>query len=141
GIGYQIRPWMSVWLGYAWVSVFADATGTRLHENRIWEQLTLDYRNIPGFLFQSRTRFEQRFADGLPFSPVGLFSSDEVSTVVTADAGASQLRLAVTAARFLINGLPVALVPEGFIDLEAGQGDCDALAADTGSGPLTFPVE
>jgi len=64
GIGYQIRPWMSVWLGYAWVSVFADVTGTRVHENRIWEQLTLDYRNIPGFLFQSRTRFEQRFAYG-----------------------------------------------------------------------------
>jgi hypothetical protein len=64
GIGYQIRPWMSVWLGYAWVSVFDDATGTRAHENRIWEQLTLDYRNIPGFLFQSRTRFEQRFAYG-----------------------------------------------------------------------------
>ncbi|MGB8329561.1 MAG: DUF2490 domain-containing protein [Polyangiales bacterium] len=64
GIGYQIRPWISVWLGYAWVSVFTDATGTRANENRIWEQLTLDYRNIPGLLLQSRTRFEQRFAYG-----------------------------------------------------------------------------
>lgn len=64
GIGYQIRSWASMWLGYAWVAGFVDETGARVDENRIWEQVTLDYRNVPGFLMQSRTRFEQRFADG-----------------------------------------------------------------------------
>ncbi len=64
GIGYQVQPWMSVWGGYAWVPVFADATGTRADEHQTWEQLTLEYRRIPGFLFQSRTRLEQRFGSG-----------------------------------------------------------------------------
>lgn len=63
GLGYVIRPWVTVWLGYAWIPEFIDETGERIDEHRIWEQLTLDYR-APGILFQSRTRFEQRFREG-----------------------------------------------------------------------------
>ena len=62
GLGYVIRPWVTIWLGYAWIGEFTDETGARTDEHRIWEQLTLDYR-APGLLFQSRTRFEQRFRE------------------------------------------------------------------------------
>lgn len=78
-------------------------------------------------------------AAGLPFAPVGMFDSDEVMTVVTAGVSASEIGLSVTATRFVINGLPAALVPSGQIELLAGQGDCDPLQAV--SGPLTFAVQ
>lgn len=80
-------------------------------------------------------------AVGLPFSPIPEFDSNEVTTVVTAGASASQLSLSVSAARFLITGMPASLVPEGFINLEAGQGECDALEPVAGSSLVTFPVQ
>lgn len=64
GVGVAFAPWGSLWLGYAWTPTWFDATGERLDEHRIWEQLTLDWRPVSGLLLQSRTRFEQRFQVG-----------------------------------------------------------------------------
>lgn len=64
GIGFAFAPWGSVWLGYAWVPVWADESGERADEQRVWEQLLLTYRGDDGVLFQSRTRVEQRFLKG-----------------------------------------------------------------------------
>jgi hypothetical protein len=61
GIGVALAPWASVWLGYAWTPTWLDDEGGLLDEHRIWEQLTLDFRRVPGLLLQSRTRLEQRF--------------------------------------------------------------------------------
>ena len=30
GLGYVIRPWVTVWLGYAWIPEFIDETGERI---------------------------------------------------------------------------------------------------------------
>ena len=62
GIGLSFTSWGSLWLGYAWVPVWPDGAGERLDEQRVWEQLLLTYRGEAGVLFQSRTRFEQRFS-------------------------------------------------------------------------------
>ena len=62
GVGYAFAPWVSLWAGYAWVPKWIDATGQRIDEHRLWEQLTFDHRNDLGLWFQSRTRFEQRFS-------------------------------------------------------------------------------
>lgn len=80
-------------------------------------------------------------AVGLPFSPVGEFDSDEVTTSVTPDVGATEIALSVDAFTTRVEGLPTSLVPEGFILLTAGVDDCGALEPVAGSGPLTFPVE
>ena len=63
GIGYAFAPWVSLWVGYAWVPEWFDATGQRADEQRVWEQLIFDYRSKQGLWFQSRTRFEQRFSN------------------------------------------------------------------------------
>ena len=78
-------------------------------------------------------------APGLPFAPRGAFDSDEITTVMTAGVSATELGLSITAARFVISGLPESLVVGGEIELAAGQGDCDPLSAV--SGPLTFSVQ
>ena len=64
GVGVSITPWLSAWVGYAWVPVFNDAAGERTDEHRIWQQLILAPK-LPelGLSFQSRTRFEQRFGE------------------------------------------------------------------------------
>lgn len=63
GVGYAFAPWVSVWVGYAWVPVWVDGAGQRVDEQRVWEQLIFDRRGKQGLWFQSRTRFEQRFFD------------------------------------------------------------------------------
>jgi len=63
GVGYAFAPWVSLWAGYAWVPVWSDATGQRVDEQRVWEQLIFDYRSKHGLWFQSRSRFEQRFSN------------------------------------------------------------------------------
>jgi len=77
-------------------------------------------------------------ADGLPFSPAPEFISDLVTTAVTPDLEATEIALSVEAFTTVVEGLPTSLVPEGFIELSAGIGDCDALATD--DGPVTLPV-
>lgn len=64
GAGVAFAPWGSLWLGYAWVPVWTDATGERSDEQRIWEQLILNHQTDSGVFFQSRSRFEQRFLKG-----------------------------------------------------------------------------
>jgi hypothetical protein len=63
GVGYAFAPWVSLWVGYAWVPEWFDATGQRIDEQRVWEQLIFDYRSKLGLWFQSRSRFEQRFSN------------------------------------------------------------------------------
>lgn len=63
GLGYQFTKWGSIWVGYAWVPVWAEATGTRVDEQRVWEQLIFDYHPRSSLSMQSRTRFEQRFSE------------------------------------------------------------------------------
>jgi len=63
GVGYAFAPWVALWVGYAWIPEWFDATGQRTDEHRVWEQLTLDYHGKQGLWFQSRTRFEQRFSN------------------------------------------------------------------------------
>jgi len=77
-------------------------------------------------------------AEGLPFSPVPEFNSDEVTTSVTPDA--DEVSLSVISFTTTITGLPPALIPGGEIALTAGEGDCGALEPVEGSGPLAFPV-
>lgn len=64
GVGFAFAPWGSLWLGYAWIPSWIDATGKRTDEQRIWEQLILDYSSSSGLYFQSRSRFEQRYLKG-----------------------------------------------------------------------------
>ncbi len=80
-------------------------------------------------------------ADGLPFAPVAMFDSDELTTAVTPAAEATEIGLSVTAFSATISGLPEDLVAGGEITLLAGEGGCTALEAVEGSGPFTFPVE
>lgn len=62
GLGYQLTPWASAWVGYAWIPVFADESGARVDEQRAWQQVILTHAWMGGQLkAQSRTRLEQRF--------------------------------------------------------------------------------
>ena len=63
GVGYAFAQWVSLYVGYAWIPEWVDATGERRDEHRIWEQLIFNYRGDQGVWSQSRTRFEQRFAN------------------------------------------------------------------------------
>ena len=60
GLGYEIRPGLSVWGGYGRVETITAAS--QIGENRVWQQLMW---SVPGKLFDgaftSRTRFEERF--------------------------------------------------------------------------------
>jgi hypothetical protein len=125
GLGYLIRPWVSVWLGYAWVPEFIDATSERLDEHRIWEQLIMEHKTSYGFLFQSRSRFEQRFSrgavahrfrQGARFNyqpkqsiPIGVVLWDELFLGITGNAwakqGFDQNRLFVGPAVFGFDGI------------------------------------
>lgn len=62
GLGVRFFEWMSIHAGYAWVPTIQDETRDAVHEHRIWEQVTFDYRSDFGLWLQSRTRFEQRFS-------------------------------------------------------------------------------
>lgn len=61
-VGLDVAPWLSIYLGYAYVPLFTDGQAT-LHEHRIWQQATLRHRFDFGLAVQSRTRFEQRVSD------------------------------------------------------------------------------
>ncbi len=62
GVGYTFAPWITAWVGYAWIPYFDDANDERVDEHRMWQQLTLQETFAQGrILLQSRTRLEQRF--------------------------------------------------------------------------------
>ncbi len=63
GVGYAFNSWASAWVGYAWNPVFLDASHERIDVQGLWEQLTLNYGKNPKMVLQSRTRFEQFWAD------------------------------------------------------------------------------
>lgn len=61
GVGYTFAPWITAWVGYAWIPLFDDANDGRVDEHRLWQQLTLQETIAQGrILLQSRTRLEQR---------------------------------------------------------------------------------
>lgn len=60
GIGYQLFPSTSIWLGYAWIhSAPPFVTGTT-QENRSWQQILWSGKS-QRFAFTLRSRLEQRF--------------------------------------------------------------------------------
>ena len=62
GVGYTFAPWITAWVGYAWIPAFSDTSNERVDEHRLWQQLTLQETVAQGrILLQSRTRLEQRF--------------------------------------------------------------------------------
>lgn len=58
GLGYDLNPDTTAWMGYAWIRNDPPAGG--FDEHRIWQQLTWGKRYDWGIPF-SRTRLEQRF--------------------------------------------------------------------------------
>ena len=63
GVGWQITPQVSAWAGYAWIPSLPDDRDL-FNEHRIWEQVTVTIPLGDRMNIQSRTRFEQRFAQG-----------------------------------------------------------------------------
>jgi hypothetical protein len=59
GIGYQVNADLSLWLGYARVTV--DAGSRDIAEDRIWQQAIFPVTTVFGQTVTSRTRLEQRF--------------------------------------------------------------------------------
>ena len=60
-LGYRVTKFWSLWQGYAWTPTFVPAFRS---ENRIYQQL-LYLREFPTFKVMSRTRFEQRWIQGV----------------------------------------------------------------------------
>lgn len=60
GIGYQVLPTTSFWLGYAWIRTAQPFSTRPIEENRIWQQLLWSKRfsQVTGTL---RSRLEERF--------------------------------------------------------------------------------
>lgn len=61
GIGYEINPNSSVWVGYGWIPTDDPFTKTPFNERRLWQQFSWKDSYSFGTL-SSRTRFEQRWA-------------------------------------------------------------------------------
>lgn len=59
GIGYDLTPSTSLWLGYAWIDTGIPFTTNPFIENRIWQQL-LWIKHYTHLNLMSRTRTEQR---------------------------------------------------------------------------------
>lgn len=59
GIGYQLSPSTSIWVGYAWIRTALPFAIIPNHENRIWQQLLWSNKN-QRFIFTLRSRLEQR---------------------------------------------------------------------------------
>lgn len=64
--GYQLPFGFSVWLGYLWASNKLTSTDVIQREHRIWQQMIWTRKFKIGFDLFSRTRFEQRWAEGSP---------------------------------------------------------------------------
>jgi hypothetical protein len=92
--GYQVLPWMSAYLGYAWVPDFFDNPAVRdrsnISEHRIFEQLSLG-RGYAPFHVSSRTRLEQRARSNGPGS-----SENDVGYSIWAHRLRQMARLAYT---------------------------------------------
>lgn len=60
GIGYQIIPSTSLWLGYAWIRTSQPFTIKPIDENRIWQQILWN-KKFNAFTTTLRSRLEERF--------------------------------------------------------------------------------
>jgi hypothetical protein len=79
--------------------------------------------------------------EGLPLTARYKFDSDLVTTEpVVPESGASAVELSVSALHLLVTNLPEALVPDGEVEIVAGEGNCADLEPVEGSAPLVFPV-
>ena len=63
GAGAQLSDRVSAWAGVAWIPTLPD-DGAARHELRIWEQAIVNVPLGDRLKLQSRTRLEQRFAEG-----------------------------------------------------------------------------
>ena len=61
GIGYRVADTLSLWLGYARVTLHP---GENIDEDRIWQQATYPLGSLLGGGLSGRSRLEQRFRDG-----------------------------------------------------------------------------
>jgi hypothetical protein len=61
GLGYDLSPEATAWLGYAWIVTDPEAGGS-FDEHRVWQQLTWGRTIDAGAVF-SRTRLEQRWLE------------------------------------------------------------------------------
>lgn len=59
GIGYQLVPSTSIWIGYAWIHTAQPFATNPNNENRIWQQILWNNKS-QRFLFTLRSRLEQR---------------------------------------------------------------------------------
>jgi hypothetical protein len=60
-VGRQVTPRVSVWAGHAWAANIRD-TGN-LHEQRLWQQLSVAFPQAGGWSPSLRMRLEQRWLD------------------------------------------------------------------------------
>lgn len=60
GIGYELTPATSLWVGYAWIYTEQPFSGLVVKENRIWQQL-LWKKSFNQIDFTNRLRLEERF--------------------------------------------------------------------------------
>jgi len=59
-LAFDVKPWLSTAIGYAWTPVYYDSDPKReIQEHRAWEQMTIT-EPVLGFDIQSRTRLEER---------------------------------------------------------------------------------
>ena len=60
GLGYQLTPFTSIWLGYAWIHTAPPFTTESFVENRMWQQLlwSNEYSQVR---ITARSRLEERF--------------------------------------------------------------------------------
>jgi hypothetical protein len=68
-LGVQLFPGFQVHVGYCHIGRFPDEADS-IHEHRLWEQISYQYRLIPTLDLQGRLRFEQRWGEGE--GPVGM---------------------------------------------------------------------
>ena len=62
GVGYQLNPNTSLWLGYGWINESPVSGNPTFSENRIFQQLLWSDK-LGEFSVQSRTRLEQRYVE------------------------------------------------------------------------------
>lgn len=63
-IGYQLKKWMSLWLGYDWAPMLNTGGTDLIHDQAIHQQISLLLIKNDNFLVSSRTRLEQRKRNG-----------------------------------------------------------------------------
>jgi len=61
-VGLRFNGTVTAHVGYAWISTFQDAAAPDSHEHRLFQQVILNFAQLPPLTFQARTRLEQRLS-------------------------------------------------------------------------------